>query len=137
MLIVSLLITGHNEVLRLLIRRGANIDFSRAGDGATPLHLATKAGHIDVTETLLSKGAYVNAADRNGNTPLHLAAVGGQREIIDCLLRHGADTEVVNKGGKTPSDVTKDKTVKTLMKTRYEKGRSSLQLSMSNRTIFD
>ncbi len=41
--------------------------------GATPLHLASKHGHLDVTLLLLSKGADPNAKDGNGQTPGQIA----------------------------------------------------------------
>lgn len=41
--------------------------------GRTALHLAVLTARLDMAETLISKGAVVNAQDEDGETPLHLA----------------------------------------------------------------
>jgi ankyrin repeat protein len=40
---------------------------------ATPLHLASRKGHMKVACKLIERGADLTARDDNGQTPLHLA----------------------------------------------------------------
>jgi Ankyrin repeats (3 copies) len=51
---------GHDEVVALLIRRGANLN-AADGSGYTPLHLAAEGGHLDVVKRLVKAGAKVDA----------------------------------------------------------------------------
>jgi ankyrin repeat protein len=72
------------------------------GPGAsdrTPLHRSAGAGHMEICEYFLSKGAVVDQVDKSGRTPLHWAAIAGSSEIVKLLLAHGANilAETTNK----------------------------------------
>ena len=73
-----------------------------ARDGATPLHLAARAGGSDVLGELLARGASLGARDRSGRTPLHDAAAANAIEAIEMLLASGADLRVRDNDGNTP-----------------------------------
>jgi len=53
-------------------------------------------------ESLLEKGAPVDATDEFGNTPLVIAAQNGYKRMTKLLLRHGADINAQNNRGNTP-----------------------------------
>lgn len=60
---------GHNEVVRELIKRGADVDAAtRKGNSA--LHIASLAGQDIIVTILVENGANVNAQSLNGFTPL-------------------------------------------------------------------
>jgi Ankyrin repeats (3 copies) len=68
---------GHVEVVRLLLRAGA--DLNRASkDGLTALTQACVKGQIEVLDFLLSKGADVNSRSVTSFTPLMWTAAVGQ-----------------------------------------------------------
>src|SRR6266478_4828778 len=69
---------------------------------ATPLHLASENGHLDVVHFLLERDADVSAQDKDGRTPLHLASQAGQLDVTCVLIEHGADVSTQNKDGQTP-----------------------------------
>ena len=46
--------------------------------GATPLHLACRAGHVPMVEMLIENGAPVNIISTSNYAPVHLAARAGQ-----------------------------------------------------------
>lgn len=122
------LYAGKQEVVRLLLERGAPVDAFLAAalgetekcrdllradevllnmnssDGWTPLHLACFFGHQETAGMLLGIGADVNARSANAmhNTPLHAAAAGRHREICALLLTGGADVNAQQQGGYTP-----------------------------------
>lgn len=55
---------------------GGDID-SHANDGATALYEASKNGHEDAVELLVSKKANMNKTTKAGLTSLHVAAKNG------------------------------------------------------------
>mmetsp|Transcript_27947 Transcript_27947/g.79036 ORF Transcript_27947/g.79036 Transcript_27947/m.79036 type:complete len:1538 (+) Transcript_27947:383-4996(+) len=54
--------------------------------GRTPLHIASRHGHLKVAEFLIEQGAHINAQDDEGHTPLFDAIMGGH-ELMAQLLR--------------------------------------------------
>ena len=67
--------------------------------GATVLHYAVLQGEARAVETLLRRGASVDAANADGRTPLMLAAMGGHTEIAQLLLSSGARTDLADAWG--------------------------------------
>ncbi|GBL81153.1 Serine/threonine-protein phosphatase 6 regulatory ankyrin repeat subunit B [Araneus ventricosus] len=69
----------------------------------TPLHLAAKLGHRVIVETLITKGADVNAVTAiDKTTPLHNAASEGAVEVVKILLRKKAKMNARSFDGSTP-----------------------------------
>ena len=60
---------------------------ARNKEGSTSLHLAAKAGHMDVVVALLDGGADINARDSAGNTALSLASAAGHIGVVMYLIR--------------------------------------------------
>jgi ankyrin repeat protein len=68
-------------------------------DGWIPLHYAAQKGHKEIAELLISKGADVNAKNKNGHTPLDTTqetysfdspeVKAARKEITDLLRKHG------------------------------------------------
>ena len=93
---------GHEELVTLLINRGANIEH-RDKKGFTPLILAATAGHDKVCEILLDHNADIEAqSERTKDTPLSLACSGGRYEVVEVLLRRNANKEHRNVSDYTP-----------------------------------
>lgn len=87
---------GDTEVARLLIGRGADVNFP-AGDGdlyGSPLAAAVRGGHVEAMKLLIDHGADVNAPLKHGGYGSALAAAAeglGGVEVIKLLIEHGAD----------------------------------------------
>ncbi|NWR66446.1 ASB10 protein, partial [Bucorvus abyssinicus] len=79
---------GYTECLRLLLLRGAAVDF--APGGKTALHEACAAARTDCTRLLLSFGADPEAVSEDGYKPLHLCKSPDSLECAQQLLQHGA-----------------------------------------------
>ena len=56
--------------------------------GYTPLHIASKSGHVEDAKLLLSNGADANSKDNCMKTPLHKAS---NENMVHLLLRYNAD----------------------------------------------
>ena len=84
---------GHEEVVRLLLGKGADVNMADA-DGWTPIHWAAHRGHIEVVRILLDRGADPNSEDGSKCTPLHWAAFYGHKKVVQLLLRRGAVEEL-------------------------------------------
>lgn len=122
---------GRREIFEMLLARGAGVNVFEASaiglkervdeqvaqdpalinaysdDGWTPLHLAAYFGHRAVAESLLDRGADVNARSRSTtfgreNTPLHAAAANRQTSTAELLMERGAEINARDGSGLTP-----------------------------------
>lgn len=84
---------GDAEAVRSLLDRGADVESKTRIGSYTPLHLASRGGHVLIMRMLLEAGANPRAVTTtSGATPLHLAAASiGGAEAVAVLLAHGAD----------------------------------------------
>jgi len=98
--LVTALIYGCTKAMAALLDKGADPDIPDEAE-RTALHHAAYDGKVDDVQTLLKKGASVDAMDQYG-TALHQAAYGGKIEIMKALLEAGADVNKLNAFGTTP-----------------------------------
>ena len=78
------------DFARLLVEHGADVN-SQDDYKSTPLHLASRGGHVEIARVLLGRGTNVIAENSFRSTPLHLALDGGHVEFAQMLIEHGAD----------------------------------------------
>ena len=90
------------EILKLLIEKGAEVNIRDKIVGKTPLHKAARYGRVDLCQILVDNGADVNARTTAGTTPLHWAAEEGYYKVVQFLLENGANVNSKNVNGDTP-----------------------------------
>lgn len=100
------------EIAKLLIAAGADPNSVKNHRWSGPLHYAADGfitepdydsrHQVKMIECLLSAGAAVNAADKNGATPLHRAVRTRSAAAVKYLLAAGADAKLRNNSGSTP-----------------------------------
>src|SRR5258708_3548826 len=77
---------GDAETVRSLLRQHVDVDAPQ-GDGTTALHWAAFHDDLAMVNLLLSAGANVKAATREGAiTPLFLACTNGNAPVIEALI---------------------------------------------------
>lgn len=90
---------GH-DILEFLLQHGADVN-GRDGCGATPIMLASYAGHLEAVQLLHAHGADLTAHDFVGRTALHRAAERQHDSIMRFLLANNADIDARDQFGWT------------------------------------
>lgn len=92
--LMHLAIIGNRDpIVRMLARAGCSVDEateSEENGTITPLYLAVDNGRADIVKTLISLGADVDRALKDGFTVVHTAAEQGRGDIVALLADAGA-----------------------------------------------
>ncbi|RUS71201.1 hypothetical protein EGW08_021037 [Elysia chlorotica] len=89
---------GNEQVVRLLIMRGAGLDKANLF-GWTPLLQAARYGHSSIVGLLSQHQADLHARTRYGSSALTLAAKGGHLQTVRLLIELGLDPNGLMAGG--------------------------------------
>uniref|UniRef100_A0A8C6VTL5 M-phase phosphoprotein 8 n=1 Tax=Naja naja TaxID=35670 RepID=A0A8C6VTL5_NAJNA len=87
---------GHDDILRLLIRKGAKVN-CRQKNGTTALIHAAEKNNLTTAALLLEAGAHVNVQQKNGETALMKACKRGNYDIVRLMIENGADCNISSK----------------------------------------
>lgn len=91
-------IYGHTDIVKMLIKYGADVNSLTTSEQYTALHLAVQNKMSNIIDILLkSEKCDLNKQDNFGNSVLHYACSIGDANIINKLLKHGADIGIINK----------------------------------------
>ncbi|GLE01961.1 hypothetical protein PINS_up010799 [Pythium insidiosum] len=88
---------GRLELIRLLLRAGANAAHQNKQAHSALHYLSAFCHDRELLTDLLSRGADVNAKTLKLNTPLHFAAMSGNAVATAVLLAHGANPNDINE----------------------------------------
>ena len=81
---------GQLAVVKLLVEKGADINYKHPITKMTALHLAAYEGYEDVTKYLISKGADLNAKMRGNVSIVRAVRDIGNTKMVDLLTAAGA-----------------------------------------------
>ncbi|CAG5006039.1 unnamed protein product [Parnassius apollo] len=95
-------INNRREIIEYLLSKGAIVDAIGGELLSTPLHWATRQGHLEATVLLVRAGADPALRDAEGCACLHLAAQFGHTAVVAYLVARGADPDAPDAGGMTP-----------------------------------
>ena len=98
------LANGHEELVRVLLQKGANPEVANHS-GWKPLAIAAKGGPtlLPGAELLLQYGANVDAVNvQLKQSALHLCAAGGFSDLAQILLHSGTQVDLRDVNGETP-----------------------------------
>lgn len=98
-----LLHTSKPEVLRALLRSGADPNAAGGVQRYTPLCDAVRKGKAEKVQILLNAGAHASLADSKGESPLYTAAMRADTAMCRSLLGAGAAVDIgLQADGTTP-----------------------------------
>ena len=78
------------ELVRTLVRAGADVNACGGVTRATALHMAARRGHVEIADALLACGAKLEARDSKGDTPLQRAINCRKGPMAKLLVDRGA-----------------------------------------------
>lgn len=94
---------GDEQLVRLLLDRGASTTARVSDKRCTPLHYAAVGGSPAIVKLLVENGADINAQEHNGATAVRLAALEGGEDVVRLLvLGYGANLSLTDRYAKTP-----------------------------------
>src|SRR5216683_2608287 len=94
---------GLHEVVKFLaIEHSEDANSRSFDDELSPLHLASRGGHVEIAQFLVNHGVDAAAKNKYGLTPLHLASSLGHLDVARSLIEHGADAAAQWEDGSTP-----------------------------------
>ncbi|EEB10237.1 conserved hypothetical protein [Pediculus humanus corporis] len=98
-------LSGNLEIVYLLIKQGATVNYDSDYQKPTPLDLSILKGDPELVKLLLNAGANVNSSSPIIGTPLHVACadnIPNRMDILSILLSRGADpNKVIESDGIT------------------------------------
>lgn len=93
--------TGREEVVRLLLKHGANKDAKLKKGGCNALAEACLKPHFDIAKILIEAGSNIDSLDWAGKTPLMQASERGDASFVRWLLQQGPDKEIFDPRHRT------------------------------------
>jgi ankyrin repeat protein len=76
---------GRMETVKLLLERGANVNFVQEPSGLTALHIAASRKDLAVVRLLIQKGAKKDAVSADGKKPVDIARERQNEEVAEYL----------------------------------------------------
>ncbi|KAI4463292.1 palmitoyltransferase hip14 [Holotrichia oblita] len=95
-------INNRKDIMRFFIDKGAEVDAVGGELNATPLHWATRQGHLDAVVILMNAGADPTLRDAEGCSCIHLAAQFGHTALVAYFVARGVSPDLVDRSGMTP-----------------------------------
>ena len=89
---------GHENVVRLLFKHGANAHTRTMLGRESPLHLAAQNGHDVICKLLLKRGVKPDRLNGQGLAPMHITSSSA---VCFVLLAGGANPYVRSRNGKS------------------------------------
>ena len=84
--------SDHQDMVKLLVDNGANVEASTSGENQTPLHYAARNEAVQCVKTLLAYSAEIDARDYKQRTPLlvrrSLQYFENKLQSVAKLMRH-------------------------------------------------
>ena len=93
---------GFENIVRILLRHGADVNLSSDYYRVSPLISAVRNDYLRVAELLLRNGAEINHDDNWGRKAIHYAVMNNYIATTDMLIYYNADIDHKDAYGLTP-----------------------------------
>ena len=93
---------GLRDVVMALAIGSQDVNSPSFSNELTPLHLASREGHLHIAWFLIQYGANGAYQDGDGSSPVHLAFFNGHLKLAQLLVEHCANTAAQDQHGSTP-----------------------------------
>ncbi|XP_058459578.1 palmitoyltransferase Hip14 isoform X1 [Malaya genurostris] len=94
-------INNRKDIIKYFLDKGAIVDAVGGELNATPLHWATRQGHLGAVVLLLAAGADPSLRDAEGCSCIHLAAQFGHTALVAYFIARGVNPDLQDRGGMT------------------------------------
>ncbi|RXN00291.1 Palmitoyltransferase ZDHHC17 [Acipenser ruthenus] len=95
-------INNRIDLVKYYISKGSIVDQLGGDLNSTPLHWATRQGHLSMVVQLLKYGGDPSLIDGEGCSCIHLAAQFGHTSIVAYFIAKGQDVDMMDQNGMTP-----------------------------------
>lgn len=123
--------TKADEFLNYLISYNADVN-TKNSIGVSVLQNAVLMDKLETIKILLCNCADINYKNDLGDTALMYACKKENLEITNLLIDNGANVNIKNKEGKTAFNLTENKQIKTLLKSKMQIAPKAKTKSKSN-----
>ncbi|KAL6415570.1 hypothetical protein AUP68_02134 [Ilyonectria robusta] len=113
---------GHDEIVGLLVEKGADLEIECTIIGMTPLIWAAESRNEVAVKILLEKGVNIELSDDLGRMLLLWAAERGHEAVVKLLLEKGANIESSDDLGRMPLLWAAERGHEAVVKLLLEKG---------------
>lgn len=94
-------INNRRDIIAYLLEKGAVVDAVGGELNATPLHWATRQGHLGACVQLMQAGADPSIRDTEGCSCIHIASQFGHTALVAYFIARGVNPDLQDRGGMT------------------------------------
>ncbi|KAG9237406.1 ankyrin repeat-containing domain protein [Amylocarpus encephaloides] len=113
---------GETAAVDFLLKRGVEVDPKEPLFGMSPLHLAARMGHVEVSKLLITAKADVNFLSLFDITPLANVAPLGHVEIVKLIIDAKADVNLKDESGWSVLQNSVNRGMHTMVKLLLDAG---------------
>nr|XP_018910579.1 PREDICTED: uncharacterized protein LOC109039535 [Bemisia tabaci] len=122
-LLLIAVLKGHQQVARILLKHGADVNSAEMTTGKTPLHIAVEKGNQGLAELLLKYRPHLDVLDKEkGSTPLILAVKNKLLTTVKVLVERGANVNAPGRGNVFPINIAISQGLVDIVKVLFNRG---------------